>query len=154
AEIEAFLKDRSPSAWEKVVDRLLASPHFGERWARHWLDVVRYCDSFDARLLGENNGGRTMDCTEAGRYPDWVVHAFNPGMTFDRFIEEQVAGDLLPAPGGYNRDGTVATGVLALGNWGGGDADREKLLTDIADDQVDLVSRAFMGLTVGCARCH
>src|SRR5207302_1075060 len=77
-------------------------------------------------------------------------------LPYDQFVMSQVAGDLLPAPepGGINVEGTIATGMLAIGNWGGGDADKEKLLTDIADDQVDVVSRAFLGLTVACARCH
>src|SRR6202012_3017740 len=85
-----------------------------------------------------------------------VIEAFNRDLPYDQFILRQVAGDLLPAPepGEIPRDGIVATGLLAIGNWGGGDADKEKLLTDIADDQVDVVSRAFMGLTVACARCH
>ena len=156
AEVEAFVNDRSPDAWAKVVDRLLASPRFGERWARHWLDVARYCDSFDARLLSPTAPPSEMDVADAWRYRDWVVRAFNTDMPYDQFLTNQIAGDLLPAPtaGGLNRDGIIATGFLALGNWGGGDADKEKLLTDIADDQVDTVSRAFMGLTVGCARCH
>jgi len=81
-EIDVFLRDRSSDAWPKVVDRLLASPHFGDRWARHWLDLVRYCDSFDARILGENNPGRNMDVTEAWRYRDWVVRAFKNWWTF------------------------------------------------------------------------
>jgi len=154
AEIDAFLADRSPDAFAKVVDRLLASPHFGERWGRHWLDVVRYCDSFDARLLG--GAGNEMDVIDAWRYRDWVVNAFNKDLPYNQFIIDQIAGDLIPAPepDGLNRDGIIATGMLALGNWGGGDADKEKLLTDIADDQVDVVSRSFMGLTVSCARCH
>lgn len=155
AEVEAFVSDTAPGAWAKVVDRLLASPRYGERWARHWLDLARYCDSFDARLLGDQNAGREMDVADAWRYRDWVVRAFNMDLPYDQFVQQQIAGDLLPAPGGgLNADGVVATGFLALGNWGGGDADKHKLLTDIADDQVDTVSRAFMGLTVGCARCH
>src|SRR6185312_11585707 len=75
-------------------------------------------------------------------------------LPYDQFLTKQIAGDLLPSPGGINREGIIATGLLALGNWGGGDADKEKLLTDIADDQVDVVSRTFMGLTMACARCH
>jgi hypothetical protein len=146
-EIDAFLKDDSPDAFRRVVDRLLASPAYGERWGRHWLDLVRYTDSFDARGLGG-----TMDCADAWRYRDWVVAAFNRDMPYDRFLTYQIAGDLLP--GGFDRDGVIATGLLALGNWGGGDADKEKLLTDIADDQVDVVSRTFLGLTMACARCH
>jgi hypothetical protein len=152
-EIDAFLKDKAPEAFAKVVDRLLSSPHYGERWGRHWLDVVRYADSFDARLLGGDN---PLDMVAAWRYRDWVVNAFNRDMPYDRFIMNQIAGDLLPAPtaGALNKDGIIATGVLAIGNWGGGDADKEKMHTDIIDDQLDVVSRAFMGLTVTCARCH
>jgi uncharacterized protein DUF1549/uncharacterized protein DUF1553/cytochrome c len=158
-EVEAFVSDRSPDAWAKVVDRLLASPQFGERWARHWLDVVRYTDSFDSRILGDQNPGRTMDITEAWRYRDWVAEAFNRDLPYDDFVRYQIAGDLLPPlpwPMAERKEtpGVVATGMLALGNWGGGDADKEKLLTDIVDDQIDVTSRAFTGLTVACARCH
>ena len=94
--------------------------------------------------------------TESYRYRDWVVDALNRDLPYDQFIINQIAGDLIPPkePGGVNVPGIVATGMLAIGNWGGGDADKEKLLTDIADDQVDVVSRAFLGLTVACARCH
>jgi hypothetical protein len=151
-EVAAFVTDRSPEAWAKVIDRLLASPRYGERWARHWLDVVRYCDSEDARGLGGEG-----DIAEAWRYRDWVVNAFNRDMPYSEFMMNQVAGDLLPTTmgtGDVNIEGTIATGMLAIGNWGNGDADKEKILTDIADDQVDVVSRGFMGLTVGCARCH
>jgi len=151
AEIDAFLTDQTPDAFARVVDRLLASPHYGERWGRHWLDLVRYTDSFDAR----GTGGE-MDIADAYHYRDWVLDALNRDMPYDRFIINQIAGDLLPAekPGAVDKGGIVATGLLAIGNWGGGDADKEKLLTDIADDQVDVVSRTFLGLTVACARCH
>ncbi|WP_406700657.1 PSD1 and planctomycete cytochrome C domain-containing protein [Singulisphaera sp. Ch08] len=150
-EVEAFLADQSPDSFNRVVDRLLASSHYGERWGRHWLDVVRYADSFDARGVGGAG-----DIAEAWRYRDWVVDAFNRDLPYKDFLIHQIAGDLLPPPepGGLNVEGTIATGMLAIGNWGGGDADKEKLLTDIADDQVDVVSRSFMGLTVACARCH
>jgi hypothetical protein len=148
-EIEAFLKDESPDAFAKVVDRLLASPAYGERWGRHWLDLVRYADSFDARGLGGDG-----DIAHAWRYRDWVVDAFNRDLPFSEFVRDQLAGDLVPAKDGFNKAGIIATGFLAIGNWGGGDADKEKLLTDIADDQVDVVSRTFLGLTVACARCH
>jgi hypothetical protein len=149
AEVDAFLKDTSPDAFRRVVDRLLASPAYGERWGRHWLDLVRYTDSFDTRGLGGEG-----DCAHAWRYRDWVVNALNRDLPYDRFVTDQIAGDLLPGPGGLNPDGVIATGFLAIGNWGGGDADKEKLLTDVADDQVDAVSRTFLGLTVACARCH
>ncbi|SIN99910.1 Planctomycete cytochrome C [Singulisphaera sp. GP187] len=150
-EVDAFLADSSAESFNRVVDRLLASPHYGERWGRHWLDVVRYADSFDARGVGGAG-----DIAEAWRYRDWVVAAFNRDLPYRDFLINQIAGDLLPPPepDGLNVDGTIATGMLAIGNWGGGDADKEKLLTDIADDQVDVVSRSFMGLTVACARCH
>ncbi len=150
AEVDAFLSDPAPDAFAKLIDRLLASPRYGERWARHWLDVVRYTDSFDARVL---SGDSKMDCTDAWRYRDWVVDAFNRDLPYDQFIIQQVAGDLLTPPEDDPR-GLIATGVYTLGNWGGGDADKDKLLTDIADDQVDLTGRAFLGLTLACARCH
>ncbi len=154
-EVEAFLKDESPDAFTRVVDRLLASPAYGERWARSWLDVVRYADSLDAR-----GSGGPGDILDAWRYRDWVVEAMNSDVPYDRFVREQVAGDLLPPASasegdpGFNRSGTIATTMLAIGNWGNGDADKDKILTDIADDQVDVVSKAFLGLTVSCARCH
>jgi hypothetical protein len=149
-EVEEFLKDDSPGAFAKAIDRLLASPAYGERWGRHWLDLARYTDSFDARLAP----GNEMDCGDAWRYRDWVIDAFNRDLPYDQFVREQIAGDLLSGKDGFNRSGIIATSFLALGNWGGGDADKDKLLTDIVDDQVDVTSRTFLGLTVGCARCH
>ena len=150
-EIEDFLADKSHGAFAKVVERLLGSPHYGERWGRHWLDVVRYTDSFDSRGLGGEG-----DVPEAYRYRDWVVNAFNRDLPYNRFIIEQIAGDLLAtnAANGFDPERVVATGVYAIGEWGTGDADKEKMLTDIVDDQVDLTGRAFLGLTLACARCH
>jgi hypothetical protein len=150
-EVDAFLADAAPGAFTRVVDRLLATPHYGERWGRHWLDVVRYADARDARGLGP-----TGDLAEAWRYRDWVVGALNSDHPYDRFIINQIAGDLIPAadPGTVNAAGLVATGLLAIGEWGIGDADKEKMMTDIADDQIDVVGRAFLGLTIACARCH
>jgi cytochrome c553 len=154
-DVDAFLKNDSPTAFAAVVDRLLASPAYGERWARHWLDLVRYADSLDSR-----DSGGEGDIREAWRYRDWVVNALNADMPYDEFVRNQIAGDLLPAgdsPSGddaFNVPGTIASTMLAIGNWGNGDADKDKILTDIADDQVDVVSRTFMGLTVACARCH
>jgi len=150
-EVDAFLNDPAPDAFARVVDRLLASPRYGERWGRHWLDVVRYADSRDSRGIGGAD-----DIGEAWRYRDWVVAAFNRDLPYDRFVRDQLAGDLVPAdePGGFNADGLVATGLLAIGEWGTGDADKEKMMTDIADDQIDVVGRAFLGLTLACARCH
>ena len=152
-EVAAFLADDSPDAFAHVVDRLLASPHYGERQARHWLDVVRYADSFDARSLVP--GAERADAAEAWRYRDWVVNAFDKDLPFADFVQDQIAGDLRATDGGgYDPERVVATGVLAIGNWGGGDSDKDKMLTDIVDDQVDLVGRGFLGLTLACARCH
>ncbi|MDQ3439751.1 MAG: PSD1 and planctomycete cytochrome C domain-containing protein, partial [Planctomycetota bacterium] len=150
-EVEAFVADAAPDAYAKLIDKLLASPLYGQRWARHWLDVVRYTDSFDSRVVGGPN-----DCAFAWRYRDWVVDSFNRDLPYDRFVQEQVAGDLIPSIDGkpFNKDGIIATGVYMIGEWGGGDADKDKLISDIVDDQVDLTGRAFMGLTVACARCH
>jgi hypothetical protein len=137
-EIDAFVADESPQAFEKVVDRMLASARYGERWGRHWLDLVRYCDEFD----------------DIWRYRDWVIQSFNRDLPYDQFILHQIMGDLLPATkaGEVNAEGIVATGVLTLGPWGG--LDKKRMLTDIADDQIDLVGRTFLGLTLACARCH
>ncbi len=147
-EIDAFLADDSTEAFARVVDRLLASPQYGERWGRHWLDLVRYTDDFE----------------EAWRYRDWVVKSFNEDLPYDLFVREQIAGDLFPAPhpnppspgggqgGGVNAEGIIATTLLTIGPWGG--IDRKKRLTDIVDDQIDTIGRSFMGLTLACARCH
>ena len=150
-EIENFLPDKSTNAFNNVVERLLASSAYGERWARHWLDVVRYTDSLDARVLGTE-----QDSLDAWRYRDWVVNSFNRDLPYDQFITRQVAGDLLPPPqpDGIDTNAIIATGMYALGNWGNGDADKDKILTDIADDAVDVTGRAFLGLTLACARCH
>jgi hypothetical protein len=149
-ETQAFLNDRSPDAFNKVIDRLLASPHYGEKWGRHWLDVVRYADSLDER--GYDKDGDILD---AWRYRDWVVNAFNRDLPYDQFITQQIAGDIVANESGkWSKDLIVATGMYAIGNWGNGDADKEKLHTDIVDDQVDVTSRAFLGVTLACARCH
>ena len=150
-ETASFLNDRSPDAFATVVDRLLASPRYGERWARHWLDVVRYTDSLDTREFG--GGG---DVAQAWRYRDWVVAAFNRDLPYDQFITQQIAGDLLAEQPGapFDPEKIVATGMYAIGNWGTGDADKEKVYTDIVDDQIDVTGRAFLGLTLACARCH
>jgi len=150
-EVEAFVADDAPDAFAKVVERLLASPHYGERWGRHWLDVVRYTDSFDQRGLGSEG-----DCAFAWRYRDWVIRALNDDMPYDQFVRNQIAGDLLPArhPGDFNADGLIATGMYVIGNWPNGDADRRKMMTDLVDDQIDVTGRAFLGVTLACARCH
>jgi len=150
-EILAFERDESPDAFGKVVEKLLASPQYGEQWGRHWLDIARYADSNDARGFG--GGG---DISEAWRYRDWVVEAFNRDLPYDEFIRQQVAGDLIASEPGRPFDPAlwVATGLYAIGNWGNGDADKEKLHTDIVDDQIDVTGRAFLGMTLACARCH
>ncbi len=152
-EVAAFLADDSPEAFARVVDRLLASPTHGQHWARHWLDVVRYADYHDA-----DPKARTASCepTEAWRYRDWVADSFNRDMPFDQFIVHQIAGDLLPSPSGeaIYVEGMVATTFLANGAWDRGDADKEKMVSDMVDDQIDTVGKAFLGLTLGCARCH
>lgn len=149
-ELADFLADDSPAAFARVVDRLLASPHYGEQWGRHWLDLARYADSFDARGYGG-----TGDIAEAWRYRDWVVTALNRDLPYDRFVRDQIAGDISGTRDGlFDVPQITATGVYAIGNWGNGDADKQKIYTDIVDDQVDFTSRAFLGMTLACARCH
>jgi hypothetical protein len=149
-EVDTFLSDTSPDAFSKVVDRLLASPQYGVKWGRHWLDVVRYTDFLDSRTAGNPDAGDTVD---SWRYRDWVVSALNNDLPYDQFVSHQIAGDLL-AKGDWDPQKLIATSVYAIGSWGNGDADKEKVHTDIVDDQVDLTSRAFLGLTLSCARCH
>jgi hypothetical protein len=145
AELDAFAADKSPAAYEKVVDRLLASPHYGERWAMKWLDVVRYADTNGFEL--------DADRPHAWRYRDYVVHAFNSDKPYDRFVREQLAGDEL-FPG--DTEALIATGYLRAGSEHlvGGNVDpeesRQEVLTEIATN----VGQAFLGMTVNCARCH
>jgi hypothetical protein len=146
-EIEAFLADDSPDAREKIVDRLLASPRYGERWGRHWLDVARYADS---NGLDEN-----LALANAWRYRDWVVRAFGADKPFDEFVQEQIAGDLMQS-GDWRADleRLVATGFLSIGAKMLAEDDPVKMQMDIIDEQLDVIGQAFMGLTLGCARCH
>ncbi len=147
AEIDAFLADTRPDAYERVVDRLLASPRYGERWGRHWLDVARYADS---NGLDENVAHRN-----AFRYRDWVIEAFNRDQPYDRFVQEQIAGDLLPGGTDEERFARLtATGFLAMGAKVLAEQDVDKMLIDIVDEQVNVVGRAFLAEPVGCARCH
>jgi mono/diheme cytochrome c family protein len=144
-EVESFVKDSSPDAWERLVDRLLASPHYGERWARHWLDLVRYADS----------GGFEFDVDrpEAWRYRDYVVNSFNTDKPYDRFVREQLAGDEYASDAEFDsREAMIATGFLRLGPEGGGGGERGR--QDSLDDLITTTSLTFMGLTVACARCH
>ena len=147
-DVRAFVTDNSPQAFEKVVDRLLASPRYGERWGRHWLDVARYADS-----TGADEDHRYP---HAWRYRDYVIEAFNRDLPFDQFIREQIAGDLLPPPAGkdVNIDGIVATGFLALGPKLIAEQDKIKMFYDIVDEQIEVTGKAFLGLTIACARCH
>lgn len=146
-QVEAFVGDKAPDAWAKVVDSLLANPHYGERWGRHWLDTVRYADS---NGLDEN-----VAFANAFHYRDYVVGAFNKDLPYDLFMTEQLAGDLLPPgdPATQNERHT-ATGFLSMGAKVLAEPDKEKLVMDIVDEQIEVTSKAFMGLTVACARCH
>ncbi len=152
-QVDTFLNDSASDAFERVVDRLLDSPAYGQRWARHWLDVARYADYHDA-----NPKSRTASCelTEAWRYRDWVVDSLNDDLPFDQFIVHQIAGDLLPSPTGDEvyPAGLIATTFLSNGVWDRGDADKEKIVSDMVDDNIDTIGKAFLGLTLGCARCH
>ena len=147
AEMEQFVADDSPQAFAKVVDRLLASPRYGERWGRHWLDVVRYADS--------NGMDDNLAYGDAWRYRDYVVDAFHNDLPYDQFAREQIAGDLYTDwSDPRHAEGLVATGLLALGPKMLAEDDPVKQQLDIVDEQLDTVFRAFLGLTIGCARCH
>lgn len=147
-EVDAFLLDNSADAYERLVERLLASPRYGVRWGRHWLDVARYADS---NGLDEN-----LAYVQAFRYRDYVVNAFNTDKPFDQFLREQLAGDLLPpsAQEQENFDRVVATGFLCIGAKMLAEDDPVKMEMDIVDEQVDTLGAAFLGMTIGCARCH
>lgn len=142
-EVDAFLADESADAYQKVVDRLLQSPQYGVRWGRHWLDVARYADS---NGLDEN-----LALGNAWRYRDYVIDAFNNDKPFDRFLMEQLAGDLIPSATNESR---TATGFLVLGAKVLAEPDMEKLVMDTIDEQLDSTGKAFMGMTLGCVRCH
>lgn len=145
ADVAAFLADRSPNAYERVVDRLIASPRYGERWAQRWLDVVRYADTngFELDEVRPN----------AWRYRDYVIRAFNSGKPFDRFIQEQLAGDEL-WPG--NAEALIATGLLRAGpeHLVGGNQDVEMNRQEVLTEMTTIVGSAFLGMTLQCARCH
>jgi hypothetical protein len=146
-EIDSFVNDSKPQAFERLIDRLLASPQFGERWGRHWLDVARYADS--------NGKDENLTFHEAFRYRDYVIDSFNKDKPYNRFVMEQLAGDLLPGETQAQKDEQLtATGFLVLGPKVLADRDFIKRRMDVVDEQVETVGRAFMGLTLGCARCH
>jgi len=146
-EITAFVADASPGAHERVVDRLLAARAFGERWARHWLDLTGYADQ-----MGTSNG---VFAEHAWRYRDYLVDAFNADVPYDRFIREQIAGDLLPHATPEERArNLVATGFLVVGDFEIVSIDKLQLDLDVVDQQVAKVGTAFLGMTLGCVRCH
>ncbi|WP_205678716.1 PSD1 and planctomycete cytochrome C domain-containing protein [Aquisphaera insulae] len=145
-EVDAFVRDDAPDAFARLVDRLLASPAYGERWGRHWLDLVRYADT-----AGENSDHPTP---HAWRYRNWVIDAFNRDLPYDEFVRLQVAGDLVAAEGPAERhaEGVVATGFLAIARRFGHDIDQDVHLTH--EDVIDTMGKTFLGLTIACARCH
>jgi hypothetical protein len=151
AEVQRFLVDDSPEAWAKVVDRLLASPHYGERWGRYWLDVARYADT-----KGDTPQREDPRYPFAWTYRDYVINAFNTDKPYDQFIEEQLAADRLldearrrsPNPNSVDQSSLAAMGFLTLGNR------FENSTNDIINDRIDVTTKAFLGLTVSCARCH
>ncbi len=162
-EIVAFIKDKSPDAYDKLIDRLLASPHYGERWGRHWLDVARYVPG-KVKVLGIDRVDMAAD------YRDYVVRAFNEDKPYDRFITEQLAGDLLPPSPKVAKasvddpispqlkqayfDQLIAPAFLSIGDWFDECTDPNKLRLDIIDEQMTTMGKAFLGVNFNCARCH
>ncbi len=142
-EVDAFLRDKSSNAWEKQVDRLLASPHYGERWGRHWLDAARYADS---------DGYEKDKPRQVWFYRDWVINALNRDLSYDRFITEQLAGDLLP---NATQDQFIATGFLrnSMINEEGG-VDPEQFRMEAMFDRMDAIGKSMLGVTIQCAQCH
>ena len=142
-EVDRFVADASPDAYEKLIDGLLASPHYGERWGRHWLDLVRYAET--------NSFERDGPKQNAWRYRDYVIRAFNDDKPYDQFIREQLAGDELPE---VTTDSIIATGYYRLGLWDDEPADEKQARYDELDDIVSTTGQVFLGLTINCARCH
>ncbi|HEY3787839.1 MAG TPA: PSD1 and planctomycete cytochrome C domain-containing protein, partial [Urbifossiella sp.] len=142
-QVDEFVKDASPKAWEKLIDRLLDSPHYGEKWGRHWLDVVRFAES--------NGYERDNPKPHAWKYRDYVIRSFNSDKPFDQFVKEQVAGDEMP---GDNPDAIIATGYYRLGTWDDEPADPLMALYEGYDDLVTVAGQGFLGMTLNCARCH
>ena len=141
--VEAFLNDTAPDAYEKLIDKLLKSPRYGEKWGRHWLDLVRYA---------ETNGYESdSDKPYVWRYRDYVINAFNKDKPYDQFIKEQLAGDELDA---VTTETLIATGYHRLGVWDDGPADRKLARYDYLDDIVSTTGQVMLGMTIGCARCH
>jgi hypothetical protein len=146
-QLQAFLGDDRRDAWEQLIDKILASPRYGERWGRHWLDVARYSDS--------NGMDEDIAHPNAWRYRDYVIASFNEDLRFDQFIVEQLAGDLLASENVEEKQArTVGLGFLSVGPKMLACDDPDKMRRDIVDEQIDTMGRAFMGMTLGCARCH
>ncbi|MBI4909647.1 MAG: DUF1553 domain-containing protein [Acidobacteria bacterium] len=150
-EVDRFVKDAAPDAWSRVVDRLLASPHYGEHWARHWMDVMRF---------GETHGYEwNYEIHNAWRYRDYLIRAFNMDVPFDHLIREHLAGDLLDRPRVNLREG-INESVIGASSFRVGEVGHDDCLTfreirtDAVDNQIDTITKAFQGLTVACARCH
>ncbi len=146
-EVEAFVKDESADAFAKVIDRLLASPHYGERWGRYWLDVARYAED-------QAHTFAVIPNTNAWRYRDWVINAFNEDMPYDRFIKLQIAADMIETDDAARIKHLPALGLFGLGAQYYKNTDAAKAAADELDDRVDTLTRGFLGLTVSCARCH
>ncbi len=135
------------TAMEATVDRLLASPHFGERWGRHWLDVARFSES--------TGGGRSLMLPDAWRFRDYVIRAFNTDKPFEQLVREHLAGDLMPSSSDTEHDARViGVGYLMLGAINYEEQDKEQLRMDVVDEQIDSMGRTFLGMTLGCCRCH
>ena len=149
-EVEAFIEDKGPNAIERVVDRLLVSPHFGERWGRHWLDLVRYAESRGHEF--------DNDTPNAFQYRNYVIRALNADVPYDQFVREHIAGDLLPAPRLHPtrkfNESVLGTGFWFLGEWVHSPVDIRKDESDRFDNMIDVMSKTFLGVTVACARCH
>ena len=149
-EINAFLADDSPDAWARVVDRLLDSPHYGERWGRHWLDLVRFAET--------NGLDNDYAKPNAWRYRDYVIEAFNDDVPYDQLIREHIAGDLLPQPrishDGLRLQSPIATGQFWFGEMLNVPVDRQATLARELENRIDVLGKAFLGLTIACARCH
>ncbi len=149
-QVQAFVADRSPSATESVVDRLLESPGFGERWGRHWLDLMRFAESRGHEF--------DNDASYAYQYRDYVIRAFNADLPYDQWVREQLAGDLLDTPRLHPterfNESVLGTGFWHLGEWVHSPVDIRKDESDRFDNMIDVMSKAFLGVTVACARCH
>jgi len=146
-QVKAFTEDKSPDAVASVIDQFLDSARFGERWARHWLDVARYAES--------NGKESNVPYPHAWRYRDYVIESFNKDKPYDQFLKEQLAGDLLLSDGKKDQaEKIIATSFLALGPKGLNNRDRRQFQADLVDEQIDVVSQSMLGLTLACARCH